>query len=130
MDTKLRVLCVDDDPDTRVMLSHLLTAKAECIVETAGDVNSALDLACQTSFDLYIVDNRLGGGSGLDLCSRLRAGSPATPIIFYSGDASGSDRQQAVDAGATAVAEKPYVHQLVATVKRLLAPKQSDGPLD
>lgn len=117
---RCRVLCVDDHDDTCFMLRTLLgTSGYE--VETADGVSEALRLARAEHFDLYVIDNRYPDGTGADLCRRLREASPDTHVVIYSGAAYGSDRDEGLDAGATAYVVKPAIDDLLKTIKEVIA---------
>jgi CheY-like chemotaxis protein len=115
-----RILCVDDDPDTCSMLCALL-GLIGCQTSSAGTAQEALGLIAAGRFDLYLLDNWLPGGGGVELCRLLRDSDPSTPIVFYSGAALESEREEALAAGAQAYLVKPGdVALLVETVRRLL----------
>lgn len=115
-----RVLCVEDDVDTYAMISSLL-ALVNCEVTGAGTAAEARDKIRTEHFDLYILDNWLPGGSGVELCGEIRERDSSTPIMFYTGAAYDSEREQAIAAGAQAYLVKPSdVAQLVEIVKQLL----------
>lgn len=116
-----RVLCVDDDEDTCTMLCDLL-GLIDCEVTTAGTAAEALELIARRGrFDLYLLDNWLPGGSGVELCREIRLTDPSTPIVFYSGAGLDAEREEALAAGAQAYLVKPGdVALLVETVRRLL----------
>jgi two-component system copper resistance phosphate regulon response regulator CusR len=73
----------------------------------ARDCEEALRLARNTTFDLYVVDNWMPGGSGVDFCNQVRQFDPRTPILFYSGAAYEADKQEAYAAGAQGYLTKP-----------------------
>ncbi|HEX8922056.1 MAG TPA: response regulator [Pyrinomonadaceae bacterium] len=123
--TKRRLLCAEDDEDTCFMLTHLLQQE-NYEVKTAKTVSEALELARSESFNLYILDEWFPKGAGLGLCRKIREFDPHTPIIFYSGAAFQSDKEEALYAGAQAFVAKPYVDKLVETVHRLLADQQEN----
>jgi CheY-like chemotaxis protein len=100
------VLYAEDDADTRELVSYVLT-RNHCRVTLASDCEEALRLARSTEFDLCIVDNWMPGGSGIDFCKQLRQFDPRTPILFYSGAAYDSDKQEAFAAGAQGYLTKP-----------------------
>jgi len=75
-------------------------------------------------FDLFILDYHYRDGSGVDLCRRLRQIRPLTPVIFYSGAAYESDREQALGAGAEAYIVKPELKGLLTTVQGVLKSQQ------
>jgi CheY-like chemotaxis protein len=115
-----RILCVDDDPDTCSMLCALL-GLVGCETSTAGTAQEALEAIAGGRFDLYLLDNWLPGGGGVELCRRIRESDPSTPIVFYTGAAQESEREEALAAGAQDYLVKPGdVALLVETVRRLL----------
>jgi DNA-binding response OmpR family regulator len=57
--------------------------------------------------DLYILDNWLPDGSGIDLCRTIRRQFPGVPILFTSGSTKGSEIAEALDAGANKYLLKP-----------------------
>lgn len=115
-----RVLCVDDDEDTCTMLYGLLSL-INCHASTAATAAEALKLIARGRFDLYLLDNWLPGGSGVELCREIRHSDPSTPIVFYSGAGLDSEREEALEAGAQAYLVKPGdAAALVETVRRLL----------
>ena len=125
--TKRRILCVDDEADTCAMLVALL-GRENYEVTAVKTVSEALDLARAESFSLYILDEWFPREAGLGLCRKIREFDRHTPIIFYSGAAFDSDKEEALYAGAQAFVAKPYVEELLATVHRLLADKQESAP--
>ena len=120
--TKRRILCVDDDEDTCSMLVQLL-GRENYEVTAVKTVSEALELARAVSFNLYILDEWFPRDAGLGLCRKIREFDPHTPIIFYSGAAFDSDKEEALYAGAQAFVAKPYVEELIMTVHRQLADK-------
>ena len=115
-----RVLCVDDDEDTCSMLCGLL-GLIDCEAAKAANAAEALTLIAGQRFDLYLLDNWLPGGSGVELCREIRRSDPSTPIVFYSGAGLDSEREEALEAGAQAYLVKPGdAAALVETVRWLL----------
>lgn len=115
-----RVLCVDDDADTCSMLCSLL-GLIDCEVSTAVTAAEALGLIARGRFDLYLLDNWMPGGSGVELCREIRRSDGSTPVVFYSGAGLESEREEALAAGAQAYLVKPGdAAALIETVRRLL----------
>jgi DNA-binding response OmpR family regulator len=115
---KKRVLCVEDHEDTCELLRVIL---ADHTLVFAGNFADGLFLARRRYFDLYLLDNRLPGGSGVELCHCIREFDPHTPILFCSGAAYERDRQEALIAGAHAYLVKPIAPSKVEqTVTELL----------
>jgi DNA-binding response OmpR family regulator len=122
---KFRILCTEDDPDTRDLIVIILNAH-NCEVVTAASSAESLRLARTQHFDLYLLDNWLAGSSGIELCEELRKFDSKTPILFYSGAVNDTDKKQAQECGAQGYLTKPADGDaLVAEVFRLIAASQS-----
>lgn len=73
-----RVLVVDDDPDVRALLAHLLR-QSGWQVWVAGDTEAAVDEVTARRFDAVLVDFRLNdGNSAVDVLARIDAARPGT----------------------------------------------------
>ena len=115
----MRILCVDDDEDTRDLLEHLLGfSDLEAIA--VKDTETALLLIEKEQFSLYIIDSQLPGVSGLGMCEEIRQRDQKTPIIIFSGQGFPADREAGKLAGANVYLVKPDISNIVPTVKRLL----------
>lgn len=114
------VLCVDDDEDSRVMLSTLLKF-ALIDAKTVGTAAQALSSIQAERFDLYLLDSRLPDLDGFELCRRMRDFNPDTPILFFSGAAYEADKKRGIEAGANAYVIKPDLAALVGTIKQFVS---------
>lgn len=127
--TKCRVLYVDDNEDTRQLMS-LLLGKAGYEVSTAESAARALEQAKREQFELYILDNRMPDMSGVELLQRIREFDPDTPVIFYSAAAYEEDRLRALEAGAEDYILKPAESdELLAVVSRTIEGAKREGRL-
>src|SRR5687768_14738270 len=88
--SKFRVLCTEDDADTRDLIVLVLSSH-NCEVVTSASSLESLHLAQTQHFDLYLLDNWLPGSSGTELCQELRKFDSKTPILFDSGAAYDND---------------------------------------
>ena len=122
------ILYVEDDEDTRELVSYVLAMKNYKVV-AVENYEDALMVARSSQFDLYLIDNWMPGGSGIDLCKKLREFNPWTPILFYSGAAYEGDKQQAFAAGAQGYLVKPVDNdELIEEVSRIIsAAKRTHG---
>lgn len=116
---KKRILCVDDDGDTRTLLEILL-GRSDLETVCVGDVTAALRLMAAEQFRLYIIDGQLPGVSGLTMCEEIRRRDKLAPIVIFSAHARPADREAGMLAGANVYIVKPDTTQLVPTVRRLL----------
>lgn len=116
----MRILYVEDDADSRKMLTVLL-GQAGYEVITANSASHGLELAKQGGFALIILDNWFKEGSGVELCQQIRSFEAHTPILFFSGAGYESDVEEAMKSGANAYLIKPVgFEQLEQTITRLL----------
>jgi DNA-binding response OmpR family regulator len=118
---KARILCTEDDADTRELIAIVLTNEGYEVActENAAD---AIELAKTQPFDLFLVDNWIPGRSGTELCEEIRRFDMKTPILFYSGAAQEKDKEAARLAGAQAYLVKPAaIDELIAEVGLLIA---------
>ena len=115
------ILYVEDDEDIRDLVTFVLV-RGDFDVVAARDYEDALLLAREGRFDLYLIDNWLVGGSGIELCRRLRELDPRTPVLFYSGAAYERDKQQAFAAGAQGYLVKPADNDdLIKEISRIIS---------
>jgi CheY-like chemotaxis protein len=119
-----RALCVDNDEDTRVMLSTLLSF-ALIEAKAVGTAAQALASIQAERFDLYLLDSRLPEIDGFELCRRLRDFDPDTPILFFSGAVFEADMKKGIEVGADAYVIKPDIAGLVENVKRFVSQPES-----
>ncbi len=103
----LQVLIVDDEPNLRKTLSYCLDALGHksCAVATAED---ALTQARRQSFDLALVDLRLGADDGSQLIQALSAQSPQTKVVVITAHASVRGAVDLIRTGAIDIVEKPF----------------------
>jgi DNA-binding response OmpR family regulator len=118
-----RVLCAEPHADTCGLITTLLERQGHEVV-SARSVAECVELVGKKSFDLYMLDDDYIDGTSLELCKRLRALTPATPILFFSSRAFERDRERAMSAGALAYLTKPNdIFEIVQTVNSILSGK-------
>jgi len=125
---KARILCVEDNKDSREMIATLLRQSNEnydvTAVETAAE---AIALNGKGDFDLYILDIWLPGMDGVDLCRRLRERGVTKPIMFFSAmGVQAKDKDYVLAAGADEFLVKSIdLDRFTATVERLLTGEEA-----
>lgn len=79
-----RILLVEDDPDVRLIVEHvLLDAGHE--VETTDSVAGGRDLLGRRSYELVVADGRLEDGTGMEVADQARElGTPALIVTGYA----------------------------------------------
>ncbi len=115
-----RVLVAEDEADIAQLIElHLRDAGISVVHKAAGD--ESLELAMRESFDLLILDLRLPGLSGLEVCRRLRLAGKDLPILMLTAKSSELDRVLGLELGADDYVSKPFSPiELTARVKAIL----------
>lgn len=81
----MRLILVDDDPFTRLMMASALTNLSYDVVGAVPSASSAMRLARELKPDIAVVDLDLGEGpTGIDLAHGLRKVLPAIGIVMLS----------------------------------------------
>jgi len=116
-----RVLVVDDDPESRDLLSEVLEANGYPQVEAVADGLAAREaLARDDDCPIIIADLHMPNESGLDLLRNLRKQNAKHEIVLMSSFISTTERKLATDLGAYALLEKPFrISELLQIVSRL-----------
>lgn len=119
-----RLLIVDDDESTRLLLARLLTKDMKVEAQLAGTCEQALRLAKNFAYDAILLDLQMPGIGGFGVLKEIRAGSAnmATPVMIVSvyDDIETNDR--CIAAGANGYLVKPVERRALAyAVKALLA---------
>jgi DNA-binding response OmpR family regulator len=101
-----RVLLVEDDHSIRSLL-RMLFEDHGFLVSEAADGSEALAVMASASVDLVILDLRLPGMSGFDVCREIRQRS-RVPIIIVSAQQDTHDIVVGLELGADDYVTKPY----------------------
>ena len=119
-----RVLIVDDEESTRLLIARLLSRGTKVEAHLAGTCEQALRLARNYAYDAILLDLLMPGMGGLELLRAIRRGSAnmAAPILVVSMLADDVTVERCRAAGADAHLAKPVEdRRLLAAVKKLLA---------
>lgn len=116
---KFTVLVVDDE--TRYLWAIRLNLEARgYLVLEAQDGETALDIAVTEQPDLILLDIRMPGMDGLEVCRSIREFS-AVPIIMLTAMAQEEDKVRGLDMGADDYITKPFSSdELLARVRAVL----------
>jgi PAS domain S-box-containing protein len=105
----VKIMVVEDDEDTRMLLERLLEAHGAQVV-AASSAREALSLLSQSRPDLLVSDIGMPEMDGYQLMERIRAenaGGPTLPAIAVTAFARPEDRRRAILAGYQAHVTKP-----------------------
>lgn len=120
--SKPRILVVEDNKDTRLLLRYMLKDRFQ--LSMASNVDDALAAAEGATFALLLLDINLGSRrTGVNLLEHLRdqpehASTPALALTAY---ALPGDRDRFLDAGFDGYVSKPFQRkELLSTIDTIL----------
>ena len=120
-----RILVVDDQPAIADAVAWALRGEG-FEVDTVGDGEVALRDARSRGYECIVLDLRLPGLSGLEVCRRLRAESDV-PILILSARDAEVDRVLGLEAGADDYVTKPFsMAELASRVRAILRRRDLD----
>ena len=106
MDTKKKIIIVEDNDLYRAALKDLINAQTQLeVVAEAGSGGEALKTVKQFPADLVLLDLRLPGGSGYDILPELSKSVDAKILVLTILESDHNIRA-AFEAGATATASR------------------------
>ena len=127
-----RVLVVDDEESTRLLIARSLSQDLELEPMLAGTCEQALRLAGNYAFDAILLDVLMPGIGGLGVLTEIRASSPnaSTPVIMVSVVSDRETVDRCLAAGANAYHVKPVRRpELIETVKAQIAARRKPRTL-
>jgi two-component system OmpR family response regulator len=115
----MKILVVEDDPETAEYIVGGLTEEGHLAVRAANGEEGLFRAAAET-FDLLIVDRMLPGLDGLALVKTLRGAGNRTPVLFLTALGGIDDRVTGLNSGGDDYLVKPFAFaELVARVGAL-----------
>jgi PAS domain S-box-containing protein len=121
--SQLRILVVDDSPDTVDMLKSLFEMDG-ALVSTANSGAEALEIINQNRFDVILSDISMPGMDGFELLRRLRKlpGAADVPVLALTGFGRAEDVDRAEAEGFFSHVTKPIdLSELVEILQKLPA---------
>ncbi len=120
MSSLQKILVVDDDAELRETVSILLEREGFAPIQ-AVDGQSGLGQALSLKPTLMLVDLRLPGLSGIELCKEVRANRLPIPIIVLSAVRDEVDKVLLLEIGADDYVVKPFgTRELLARIRAVL----------
>jgi DNA-binding response OmpR family regulator len=115
-----KVLVIDDDPSLCDTMAVMLE-QAEFRPLLANDGVTGLQTALREKPDLLLVDLRLPGLSGMDICRQVRENGLTFPIIALSASDEEVDKVLLLEIGADDYVVKPFgSRELMARIRAIL----------
>ena len=114
------ILVIDDDESLRDTIGVMLEQDGFRAV-LASDGRTGFDKAMTIKPDLVLVDLRLPGMTGIEICKQLRASNVKTPIIVLSALGDEVDKVLLLEIGADDYMVKPFgTRELMARIRAVL----------
>src|SRR5437588_11368037 len=118
---------IDDDESLRDTIGIMLEQEGFTPV-LAPDGNTGFERALALRPDLMIVDLRLPGMSGIEICKQMRAANIKTPIIVLSAVGEEVDKVLLLEIGADDYVVKPFgARELLARIRAVLRRTSPDA---
>ena len=115
-----RILVVEDDRAVQKALKRLFEAEG-FLVEVCGDGKLATDAFKTFRPSAVILDLRLPGASGRDICHELKQQAPIVPVLVLSAASDVADKVLLLEIGADDYVTKPFSpRELLARVRTAL----------
>jgi DNA-binding response OmpR family regulator len=119
-----KILVVEDQSLIRKFICEVLQKVEGYEVDEASDGAQAVELINEQRFDLVISDLAMPRVDGFELLAHVRSMSPATAVIFMTGQLFNESVQASLH-GIEFVMKPFALEDLLAAVRRLLPHRQS-----
>jgi OmpR-family two-component system manganese-sensing response regulator len=123
-----KLLLVEDNQELAQTIRRWLEQDHH-IVDVALDGDTGEEYMANFDFDLIILDWKLPGKSGIELCQKYRDSGKGSPILMLTGKGDLKDKLAGFESGADDYLTKPFeTAELLARIKALLKrPRQFVG---
>ncbi len=116
----MRVLVVEDERRVASFTARALRENAYA-VDVAETGEAGLEMAKSNPYDAILLDIRLPGLSGIEVCQKLRDAGVETPILMLTARGLVEQRVEGLDAGADDYLVKPFaLAELLARLRALM----------
>ena len=113
-----KVLIVDDEPNMRRILKANLRMDNHTCVE-ASNSSEAVARLSKEDFDVVVTDQKMPGGTGLDVLRAVQESDPTTSVIFLTAVGTVELAVESMRQGAFDFLTKPFeIDVMKATIRR------------
>ncbi len=124
---KIRVLIVDDIPETREQIKKLLMFEADIeVVGTAGTGREAIEIARDTQPNIILMDINMPDMDGIQATEKIATAVPTAAVVMMSVQSEADYLRRAMLAGASDFLTKPVSgDDLYSTLRKVHERKQT-----
>ncbi|HUU52285.1 MAG TPA: response regulator [Candidatus Heimdallarchaeota archaeon] len=117
---KIKVLCIDDEPEQRKALCSLLRSK-DYSVTTAASSQSGLNLFKKRNFDAVLCDLNMPKMDGLEFREKVKRINPDIPVIILTSHGTIPAAVKSLKKGAfDFILEPPKIEEIEATIGKAI----------
>ena len=125
MNTKGKILVVDDEASLRLLLSNELS-RTGYTVEVAQDGETALSRIREDFYNVVLLDIVMPGMDGITLLRSIRAENIISEVIILTGNATIESAIESIKLGAFEYVRKPYsLNELIIQIDRAITHQSS-----
>lgn len=118
---KIRVLIADDHELVRIALKTLVDAEPDLeVVGEAGTTSDAVSSAIELKPHVLVLDMRMPGGGGVEVCRRVKSELPDTAVLVVTSFDDDEELFGALEAGANGYLMKDTRPDRIVTAVRAL----------
>lgn len=122
----IRVLLVDDQELFRRGVTMVLGADGDFEIEDVDNGQQAIERITEEPFDVVLLDVRMPGRSGVEICAEIKQMTPSTGIIMLTASDEEADLYESIRSGASGYLLKDgSTYDQVAEAVRVVAAGQS-----
>jgi DNA-binding response OmpR family regulator len=116
----MRILLVEDERKVASFIARALKENTYA-VDVAETGEKALEMGTDVHYDAILLDVRLPGMSGIEVCRELRQRGVESPVLILTARGLTEQKVEGLDAGADDYLTKPFVlAELLARVRALV----------
>ena len=131
MADKIRIVIVDDLPETREKVRKLLQFESDVeVIAQAGNGEQAIEMAKKHVPDVILMDINMPGIDGIGACQRITQAVPTSQIIIMSVQSESDYLRRAMLAGARDFLTKPMSgEELITAIRRVYNSRPKVAPV-
>ena len=123
-----KILVVEDDPAVQRALKRLFESESH-VVEVKSDGNAAIEAFRAAPPTAVVLDLRLPGLPGNDICREFKKTAPSVPVIVLSAKTTVADKVLLLEIGADDYVTKPFSpRELLARVRAAIRRTSQSEP--